>query len=75
MLVDKDEAWKGTEGTDNISILHLGELICLGFTALNLNLVVFVLWYFTPLHFIHLSFHLSLYTHQFECLLKVLFYA
>lgn len=72
MLVDKDEAWKGTEGTDNISILHLGELICLGFTALNLNLVVFVLRYFTP---IHLSFHLSLYTHQFECLLKVLFCA
>lgn len=58
MLVDKDGAWKGIEVTDNISILHLRDLICLGFTAFNLNLVVFVLHYFT-LCFVNLSFHLS----------------
>ena len=56
VLVDRDEDWEGIEVTDNItSILHLGELIRLGFTALNF--VVFVLHYFTPLlHSFVLSF-------------------
>lgn len=57
-LGDRDGVWEGIEVTESsISILYLGELICLCSTALNLNLVVFLLHYFTSL--LH-SFALSL---------------